>query len=276
MKRKLKIMLALTLCVFSSLAAAAYDFHLNGIYYNITGTNTVEVTYSGYANYVGDVTIPASVNWNSKTYFVKSIGDLAFTSCFNVTSVTISDGITSIGEQAFSGCMSLSSVSIPSSITFIGHSAFFLCSSLTSVSIPEGVTSIEQNSFYCCDSLTSFTIPSTVTSIGPMAFSGCDSLTSIYSYAVIPPDCSYVSPFYVFDYSICTLYVPAQSIYAYKEDENWSKFFNIKPVEAGSVETVTRENHNITARKFIKEGQLYIIIDDKTYNISGGYINSNN
>ena len=48
-----------------SLASSAYDFYLDGIYYNILSETdkTVEVT-SGDVKYTGDVTIPSTVVYN--------------------------------------------------------------------------------------------------------------------------------------------------------------------------------------------------------------------
>ncbi len=70
---------------------------------------------------------------------VTSIGDSAFRSCSDLTSVTIPNSVTSIGFCAFTGCDSLKSITIPSSVTSIGQSAFEGCSGLTSVRI-EGDT----------------------------------------------------------------------------------------------------------------------------------------
>ena len=110
---------------------------------------------------------------------VTSIGDVAFSFCTSLASVTIPDSVTSIGRHAFQYCTSLTSVTIPNGVTSIGDSAFSYCASLTSVTIPDSVTSIGWSAFAGCTSLTSVTIPDSVTSIGSLAFSGCTSLTSV-------------------------------------------------------------------------------------------------
>ena len=157
----------------------AYDFEVNGIYYNYLDGNNVEVTYSNYDKYRGEITIPETVTNYGTTYSVTSIGNYAFRSCTSLTSVTIPNSVTSIGSSAFDGCSSLTSVTIPNSVTSIGNYAFSGCSSLTSITIPENVTSIGNFAFSDCSSLTSITIPENVTSIGNYAFSDCSSLTSI-------------------------------------------------------------------------------------------------
>ncbi len=164
--------------LFITIQSFAYDFEVDGIYYNIisfTGM-TCEVVSTEYQ---GDVIIPAEVTYNSRNLKVTSIGNSAFKNCSSLASVTIPESVTSIGSAAFYLCSALASVSIPNSVTSIGDEAFYLCSSLTSVTIPNSVTSIGYEAFYKCGSLTSVTIPNSVTSIDYSAFYGCSSLESI-------------------------------------------------------------------------------------------------
>ena len=110
---------------------------------------------------------------------VANIGDNAFGSCTNLTSVEIPDSVTIIGDCAFYNCSSLASITIPDSVTSIGDYAFHGCNSLTSVEIPDSVTIIRFNAFSYCNSLSSITIPNSVKTIDQAAFSNCFSLTSI-------------------------------------------------------------------------------------------------
>ena len=109
---------------------------------------------------------------------VTTIGDSAFSRCFNLTSLTIPDSVTFIGNSAFSGCIRLMNVTIPDSVTTIGEWAFSNCNSLTSLTIPDSVATIGEGVFCSCG-LTNLTIPSNVTTISKNAFSDCRSLTSI-------------------------------------------------------------------------------------------------
>ena len=88
----------------------------------------------------------------------------------SVKKVVIEDGVTSIGNSAFDSCSNLTSITIPKSVTSIGNYAFSDCSSLTSITIPDSVTSIGYYAFFYCSSLTSITISDSVTSIGNYAF----------------------------------------------------------------------------------------------------------
>ena len=127
---------------------------------------------------------------------VASIGDCAFERCFGLTSITIPNSVTSIGDWAFAYCEGLTSITIPNSVTSIGNSAFTGCSGLTSLTIPNSVTSIGDDAFHNCSGLTSITIPNSVTSIGSEAFYGCSSLTSVIWNAENCADFSSYSPFY--------------------------------------------------------------------------------
>ena len=168
-------LLLLASAIATSLSAAAYDFEWAGIYYNITGNNTVEVTYSDRNNntYSGSVSIPETVTNNGTEYSVTKIGEFAFQGSA-VTSVSMPKSITSMGKYAFSGCQNLESVVLPESLTTFGSYAFSSCKSLKAIKIPSVVTTITDRCFSGCSSLESVTIPEGVTDIGGAAFSGCN------------------------------------------------------------------------------------------------------
>ena len=110
---------------------------------------------------------------------ITSIGDYAFNSCMNLTSVHIPDGVTSIGERAFFSCSALTEINIPQGINTINFGTFEKCQSLKSVVIPESVTTIGGYAFSSCNSLTDITLPDNLTDIGNYAFSSCSSLVEI-------------------------------------------------------------------------------------------------
>lgn len=125
-----KSLLCFLILLLVPLASVVYDFEVGGIYYNkLTGSSSVAVTYKSNASgsYIGQITIPSTVNYNNESYAVTSIGDQAFQGCSGLASITIPEGVTSIGEYTFDLCSSLASVTIPKSVTSIGSYAFSDC-----------------------------------------------------------------------------------------------------------------------------------------------------
>ena len=247
-------LLLLASAIATSLSAAAYSFESAGIYYNITGDNTVEVTYSDINNssYFGSISVPETVTNNGTEYSVTTIGEYAFKGS-TVTSVSMPESITSIGTSAFSVCKNLESVALPESLTTLGSHAFYFCKSLKAVKIPSGVTAILGSCFSECSSLESVIIPEGVTTIGQYAFFGCNlkeltlpsTVTMIGSSAFVSDNrfqsitCNATTPPSLgenaFNYNISTtVKVPLSSIAAYRQAEGWKDFTNYYGEEVAS------------------------------------------
>ena len=126
-------------------------------------------------------------------------------------------------------CFGLTSIAIPESVTSIASYSFVNCSGLTSISIPSSVVNIEYMAFAGCKGLTSITIPNSVKNIMKQAFLDCSGLTSIVCEASTPPNCEDNDVFYKVDKSI-PLYVPTNSIPAYKAAKVWNSFTNIQAI----------------------------------------------
>ena len=175
---------------------------------------------------------------------VTTIGSGAFFSCSSLTSLTIPNSVTDIGSSAFSGCSSLTSVTIGNSVTTIGSGAFFSCSSLTSVTIGNSVTEIGYYAFSGCSSLTSVTITNSVTTIGYYAFSGCKNVKQITVEAVTPPECS-INTFDGVNTKECKLFVPKNSVDAYKKANGWKEFFLIEGTTTGIINNIYNKIENV-------------------------------
>ncbi len=206
--------LVLFLILLLSATASAYDFKVDGIYYNRSGSNAI-VTYekTTYNSYSGDITIPAAVTYDGTTYLVTSIGHSAFFNCMNLTSIEIPNSIISIGSNAFKYCNKLRSITIPKSVTYIDiNYVFSECTSLESISvengnpvydsrnncnaiiktatntlitgckstvIPNTITSIEFTAFNGCRNMANIIIPNSVVNIGDASFQGCSGLVNL-------------------------------------------------------------------------------------------------
>ena len=122
-----------------------------------------------------------------------------------------------IGGRLFSDYNYVTSVTIPDSVTRIGNEAFVNCN-ITNINIPESVTSIGNYAFQST-SLTEITIPSSVTEIGYNILDYNNVITSITILATTPPTLSSKS---ISGSNNCPIYVPAESVDAYKAATNWS------------------------------------------------------
>ena len=172
-----------------------------------------------------------------------STGSYLVSSCPSLRSITIPSNLTTVGDQAFAIMGSLQKAIVPNGITSINFSQdpslryvkfpnsvtdigrFYQCYSLKDVIIPPNVTEIKNNAFYSCYSLESITIPAGVTSIGSSAFSYCYSLYTVIMLPTTPPTLGNSSVFSTSRQQ--HIYVPAESVEAYKTATNWSSYASI-------------------------------------------------
>ena len=143
------------------------------------------------------------------------------------TQSTIPTSATSIGACAFYGRADLTHMTIPDQITRIGRAAFRDCKSLESVVIGDNLKIIDESAFLSCTSMTSFSIGKGIESIMQSAFMDCGKLETFICNAVTPPATQW-STFEVSPTAV--LYVPAESVDLYKNDNEWNDFYKILPL----------------------------------------------
>lgn len=83
----------------------AYDFEIDGIYYNIDARERVAIVASGDKKYEGAIVIPSTIRYGQYDIPVTAIGGSAFRDCNSLTSVEIPNSVTGIGWSAFSDCI---------------------------------------------------------------------------------------------------------------------------------------------------------------------------
>ncbi len=167
---------------------------------------------------------------------VKDISESAFFQCENLSTITVSNENTKYDSR--DNCNALietatntllqgsSSTVIPNSVTAIGGRAFQR-SNIAEMVIPNSVTAIEAYTFQG-SKIAKIVIPESVKKIGQLAFLDCNSLTTVVCKSKSVIDISGVPPF--FPLSNAILYVPAESVEAYKVANGWSRFSNIQPL----------------------------------------------
>lgn len=184
---------------------------------------------------VTNVVVPSSITTVNRAIFsnnalegvvfhegVTAIGEYAFNNCIGLRSITLPNNIQTIGTYAFNNTR-ITSVDIPASLSVIVNRVFRQCTSLSSVTFYEGLTRIEDAAFYGCP-ITNLDLPSTVTHIGNTAFHIARGI--IICRPVTPPTLGSGNfP------GASVIYVPDESVEAYKTASNWSTYADkIKPL----------------------------------------------
>jgi hypothetical protein len=298
-----KTVLSILTLVMTSLCATASDtWVMNSegdfIWYDFNEKEkTARVTFkgnktsSGRLDYINDITIPSTVEYEGKLYSVTSIGKYAFSDCDKLLNVTIPNSVTSIGRAAFNNCRELVGVNISNNVTMIDDWTFSCCEKLSSIIIPNGVTSIGRAAFNNCRNLTEVVMPSELTSIGHWAFCGChrlkeviipwrvttiyvdafdycDSLSSITVLNTTPPKLigkliglsEYGQIPRSFGESV-SVYVPAESVEKYKTAEGW-KQANIKDLSQKAEKKALKVKNSADAGKaeFLTDFLMILLI----------------
>lgn len=244
-----------TAYTFDTLGEHIVKYKLNGTYINGHQTlfymcpNLVSVVIPETITRIEDTALFYSSTNLTNVVLPKTltfIGDRVFDYCSKLTTISIPNGVTEI-RKCFSNS-GLTYIDLPNSVTTL-RGTFNTIDSLKRVNsnvdgecnIPDGVTTIGDSTFNQAYGLTSINIPDSVTTIGTIAFSGNRNLrqitigsgiTSIGNQATVnsvniqsitikattPPTISELT----WQSTTCPIYVPSQSVEAYKAATNWS------------------------------------------------------
>ncbi len=182
------------------------------------------------------------------------------------TEVTF-ENVTTVGDNAFYGNSTVTTVNLPEAVT-LGSYAFYYSSSLANISLPkvetisaacfgkvvltsielESVKTIKINAFYDCKQLKTIVFGEQLSDIGDgKIFSGDTIPTSVTVKATTPPKASASWGIGLYSSDPTKVYVPAESVDAYKAAEGWSKIEKL--IEAIPAEAVSAQEVALPASK---------------------------
>ena len=145
-----------------------------------------------------------------------SAGDAVFQGCNKIKTITSLGALTKIPNRMFNNCKGLTNVVIPNGITDIGDYAF-LNAEMDTLTLPDSVTKLGYSTIYNIQRVTTIEIGSGLTDLGSNTFRDCSVSTIIMHAVNVPsgtPNWTGCRPQHI--------YVPPQSVDAYKAAPGWS------------------------------------------------------
>lgn len=178
---------------------------------------------------------------------VRTIEEYAFYQCTNLSNITLPNTIRNIKYRAFGQCTNLQLTTLPSSLITLGEQSF-ASSGISITELPASISSLSNQVFLNCTNISGrFDCSKTTISYFPYGcFSGTNitelimpatwttssysiignTLLSVTSYAVNPPRIT-VSTYKTLGNSLTSVYVPSQSVDAYKAADGWKTYASI-------------------------------------------------
>ena len=285
-----KQLVAFITMLWIAITASAYDFEVDGIYYNITSMSKLEVGVTHmydmqtqnriYENnsYTGNVVIPQSVNFNNRTYKVTSICKQAFGTYDNawnstgscITSIILPNTVLDIKEDAFACCKELKSIQLPNSLVEVCDRAFACCA-ICSIDIPNSVCKIGTQAFWRSD-ISSLTIGKSVEQIGTDAFTECSKLIECFCLSEYLPSGLSKGSFNG-AHSALEIYVPSSSNYGFGVE--YLSFPNTSYQYSGTIHNIEWSNNLRAYNCAISESECKTEVNAGTYtkNLTATYSN---
>lgn len=164
---------------------------------------------------------------------VVTIGDRAFVGSKRFDTLVIPSTVTSFGKEVFDGSK-IKVLVVPGNIQTITKNAFCACEAETII-LKEGITKIEEFGL-AYNYVKSLILPSTITDLEYCALD-CSKLKTIVCLATEPPTANFTN----YSTNIDTVYVPANSVSAYKAASGWEDKV-ILPIEYCNVTLATADN----------------------------------
>lgn len=158
---------------------------------------------------------------------ITHIGPSSFARHTGLTDITTPSSVIQILHYAFRSS-GLTNITVSDGTVLISNSAFYECSNLSNINLPTTLVTLGAGVFLGCTSLTSIVMPSSWKWSGTSIFSGCTNLTEIHVQSLVPPKTQ--SSMETFSLGLdetntnIRIYVPSESLEAYKTADGWSTF----------------------------------------------------
>lgn len=170
------------------------EVNIDNIQYELDSSNNTAKVVCKESKYAGDVVIPSHIYIDGIEYAVVVIGNWAFDSCSNLSSVVIPSSVNEIGQWAFNGC-NLQSIVIPKSVKVIGEHAFSSGENLVEIRIESKKTKYDSRNN--CNAMIDTTSNSLII--------GCKN-------TIIPNDIKIIKQFAFLDSSLTSIIIPPNVI----------------------------------------------------------------
>ena len=194
------------------------DFQLDGLFYAFNGSEVTVVGQTKANRKLTEMTIPATVTYNSQTYTVTAIGYGAFGANDSLVRLTIPDGVKTIRTEAFYSCRNLKRVTLSRTLEVIGN-----------------------NAFYGCVNLDSLVLPATIKQLNAGCLGHCSRLKNIYCLATESPE--FIGSNHFTTYG--QLHVIKGCKQAYLNSGRWDYWYEVEDdIEIDGVESDNKDDNN--------------------------------
>lgn len=137
------ILSAVLMAAAGVLSADAAYFTIDGINYKTLDDSTVAV--DGCGSSLTEITVPATVDHNGRSYSVVSIAESSFSSNRSLVTLRAAESVKEVGRQAFFLASALREVYLPG-VTTLGEDAFYL-SGVGKVVLSDELTELPKDAF---------------------------------------------------------------------------------------------------------------------------------